>query len=263
MILIVTIKERLFIMKLKKILLLFISVSMLTSTAFAFNFGLTSNKFSSKKGSHQSLLLSNPGKSFVAIELAMLTRTHNENGAEVNEEVDDEFMVYPSMVLLKPNSDQVISIKWMGEENIETEKAYRLSIEEVPIDRKAPIEQEFDGGTKASVMVLRKFLKSIYVMPNKEIEKIVINKFETEKNVSGNNIINIEISNQGTIHKLLENTKIKVVPVNKQENKYKFFTPEEFRRVNLLTGETRTVTIDWPENIPQENHKVNIIFKHN
>ncbi|MFH1429489.1 MAG: hypothetical protein ABIH39_07075 [Candidatus Margulisiibacteriota bacterium] len=233
------------------LLIISLCVCCLSATALGFDFGLSKNTFIPVPGSQQNLILTNSGADFVALEISMLTRQHDINGKEYNEDADDDFLIYPSQILLPAGEEQVVSIRWAGEGSITAEKAYRLVIEELPISSGQKIETEISDQSKATLKVLRRFLKSIYVTPEVTKPDLQLISAVPTFNTENKNAVELTFYNRGNIHIILKDTKIIVKPEGASSSVYSEpYKPDVFNAVNILASSKQKVIIPWPENVP-------------
>ena len=75
----------------------------------------------------------NDGENMIAIEASARVRTYSLKGDENFDQVAENLVLIPSQMIIPPNGEQVLNIRWTGPKKITTEKAYRLLIEYVSI----------------------------------------------------------------------------------------------------------------------------------
>src|SRR5580765_7183801 len=66
------------------------------------------------RGANQSFRLENDSSNTVPVQISMLTRQMDLDGMETNAPAEDDFLVYPPQVLLKPKQVQTVRVKWLG-----------------------------------------------------------------------------------------------------------------------------------------------------
>lgn len=204
----------------------------------------------------QTIRLENNEENPIPIEITAYRRVQ-EHGKEKRLPTND-FYFFPKQLILKPGEKRNVRITWMGERpvlrnksrmaeaqfkfgnrKIKKEMAYRLEVKQVPVDlkKKEP--------TQTGIKFIYNYVASLYVRPSGVKPKIVAKKIVR---VSKNKI-KAQISNKGGSHGILSQYKalLKVkgldsaYDISKQSN--------EFRGINLLSGETREVTLDLPPKI--------------
>ena len=80
----------------------------------------------------------------IAIEAGARIRDYDLEGVENFDQLAEDLIVIPSQMIIPPNSEQVINIRWTGPKKIPTEKAYRLLIEYVSISEDKLLGQKPD-----------------------------------------------------------------------------------------------------------------------
>jgi len=231
----------------KPILTTFLVLFFWSNQVFSFSFSFSNNIFSAKPGSNRKLILTNNGNKFSAIEVSILSREEDINGKEKNEVIEDDFIIYPSQVLLNANQEQVVTIRWAGDSNINKEIAYRLALEELPISDGEKLEQDI-GKSKAMVKVLRRYLKSMYVTPEgakANVKLIDAKPIETKKKEQ---VLEILVENTGNMHSFLDKSQIEIESIKDGTIK-KFHVPKIFKSVNVLANNKRKFTMSWPEEV--------------
>src|ERR1043165_1546619 len=78
------------------------------------------------RGANQAFRVENESSNTVAVQISMLSRQMGLDGSETNTPADDDFVVYPPQVLLKPRQVQTVRVKWVGNPKPEKELAYRI-----------------------------------------------------------------------------------------------------------------------------------------
>src|SRR6267378_2423976 len=64
------------------------------------------------RGANQAFRLENASSNTVPVQISMLTRQMDLDGNETNAPAEDDFLVYPPQVLLKPRQVQTVRVKW-------------------------------------------------------------------------------------------------------------------------------------------------------
>src|SRR5947209_1744831 len=88
----------------------------------------------SGRGANRAFQVENPSDQTVAVQISMLSRAVDLDGQERNAPAEDDFIVYPSQVLLKPQQVQTVRVQWVGQARPDKELTYRILAEELPID---------------------------------------------------------------------------------------------------------------------------------
>lgn len=140
-----------------------------------------------------TLILKNPSSHVRAFEIKILNRQMDLNKKDILTQNETDFIVIPSQILLNANSEEIVNITYIGNKDIDFEKAFRLKIEEVYIEFD---EDEFGiipEKPQARMIVMTNVVKSLFVSNSNHKEEIQIESFEKV-----NNKLNIIIKNVGT-----------------------------------------------------------------
>ena len=106
--------------------------------------------------STETLRIDNPGSGPITLEIVPLKITFDEYGNESHEAAEDDFLIYPPQTIVQAGSTQVVKVKYIGDPEIQNSKAYRISINQLPVDLKTD---------SSGVSILTKFLTLVNVSP--------------------------------------------------------------------------------------------------
>ena len=177
------------------IFILFISLN-----SYAFKFSPMSTSIGVKLKENSTLFyLENDSDQPIAVNATLLKRSMNKEGIETNEKVDDELTLYPSQLIIPAGEKRSIKVTWVGKTIPQTELAYRLVTEQLPID----IEK--NKKKNASIKVLLRYVAALYVLPEEFSPNITLKKLDVdEKNIT------FTIANSGKKHQVLSNLELKI-----------------------------------------------------
>ena len=144
--------------------------------------------------------LENDSDQPIAVMTTLLKREMNIEGVETNKPILDELTIYPSQLIIPANEKRSVKVTWVGKSTPDTEQAYRLVAEQLPI------ELNKEKKKKASIKVLLRYVAALYVEPEKLSSEVSLKKLEVDdKNVS------FLVTNKGKKHQVLSNLKLKVL----------------------------------------------------
>jgi fimbrial chaperone protein len=172
-----------------------------------------------------------------AVSIKVTTRTIDADGVEKNEAADKLFLVFPSRVVLKPNSSQNVKVQYRGNPAIATEAAYRVIAEQLPVD--------FSKSTASGVSILLTYVAALYVTPKKAEPKLVFAKAVGAQK-DGKPGLLVTVKNEGTKHALLSNPVIRIKQGSGLEQKE--FTGDSAGGIdgqNILALSERTFFVPW------------------
>jgi len=136
-----------------------------------------------------------------AVSIKVTTRSIDAGGKETNEPADKLFLVFPSRVVLKPNSSQSVKVQYRGNPAITSEAAYRVIAEQLPVD--------FSKSTSSGVSILLTYVAALYVTPKNTAPKLVLMQ-ATGIQKDGKQGIEVTVKNEGTKHALIANPMIRI-----------------------------------------------------
>lgn len=219
------------------------------SPALAFKLDPISRVFEpAGAGATQSYQVINDSAEQIAVELSMAERKISLEGQETTESADDDFLVYPSQIVLPPQGVQSVRVTWLGNPNPEKELAYRIIAEQLPINLNNPEESQAET-TSGGVKVMFRYMGSVYIRPKNAESKVVLNGITHEKGTDGNDRLVITFDNQGTRRAVLSELNLNLTSQGSQLT----LKPEQLEGVNngvILAGNQRRFSMPWPQQLP-------------
>lgn len=217
-----------------------------TSSLAAFSFQPISQTFSpSGRDATRSFRMENDSGEYLAVQLKALTREINAEGQETNEEAGEVFTIYPSKVVMKPNSSQTVKVQYKGPEDLESERCYRILVEQLPVN----FGDESTGG--GNLRILFKYLASIYIRPADVEAEVVIASAKAEQNEEGNLTAVLLFENRGRQHSILTDLELTLTDESGARLDLSGKKLSGIKGENLLPGGTRRFTHPLPENFSE------------
>ncbi len=217
---------------------------------WSFSFSPISQTFTpSGRGSTHTFRLKNDGDSFIAIRIKLLTRSVAPDGKEKNEPADDLFTVYPKQVVVQPNSNQTVRIKWNGPTEIEKEQCYRVLVEQLPVQFKE------DAASGSNLKIMFRYFGALYITPEGASPDIIMEEYSVESDSSGSPILNFTLYNRGTRHSILNNLSLNIIKEQSSNEGPYVIGPDQLKGItgeNILPENRRTFSIPVPEGLKPE-----------
>ena len=143
------------------------------------------------------ITIRNEGNEKLTFQLQSMAWTQDDTGQDRYEETR-ELIFLPKILSVEPGEEGLIRV---GARNttLQTEKTFRLFIEEMPAVAKAQ-----EGGTAAVVNVLIRFGAPIFVAPLKPQDSLVINSVSMAKGV-----LTVSATNTGNRHQTVQGIDLK------------------------------------------------------
>ncbi|MEB3231234.1 MAG: fimbria/pilus periplasmic chaperone [Leptolyngbyaceae bacterium] len=186
------------------------------------------------------------GSEPVAIEVRIFERQTDIYGIENRVDAEENFMIYPPQILLNPGEVQTIRVTWLGDPELESEQAFRLITEQLPI-RLDDAAIAPSNGLQVNITAIYNYVASVYVTPPGAEPLLSLNAAHELQD--GKDMLMLTFNNQGTAHQLLENLQLTLMT----EATTLQLASEDLEGVsgeNILAQHQRQFMIPWPESLP-------------
>lgn len=182
----------------------------------------------------KTVKLTNPGEDQIPLEVKIFERSLTVDGKEIRKPSKD-FIVFPTQLILNPKEQRNLRITWNGPKTIDFEKAYRLNVNQIPVNVKKKKNKYKEAETGLNIAF--SYMGGIYVRPEKQETqpKLIATKIQRIKN----NKVKIRLENQGTEHAVLNNYDVYIISASIKGNK------KRERKINhkLIPGENKTMNV--------------------
>lgn len=231
--------------------LLFLYLILISSFyIFSFSFSPIVQDFDSTgNGKVKTFRIKNENDEAIAVQITMLTRNMSRLGEEVNSDASELFTIYPHQLILQPDDSQSIRVQWNGPEINETERAFRIIAEQLPISFNQ------DNTNKGQLNIVYKYIGSVYVIPEKPYSELFLESVKIE-----NDLLRLTVKNRGTGHTILEDI---VVTLNDGTHTVQL-TYDELPGMageNVLAGLSRDFLIEKPSQLSGEEINGELSYK--
>jgi fimbrial chaperone protein len=222
------------------VLLSLVTPLCLSVTAMAFDLSPMEMEYSPGDGQNsKTFTVENNASTPVAAQLRVYRRSSDANGVEQRTATDD-FMVFPSQVMLGANEKRAIRVTFKGPSVTSEEKAYRLVAEQLPLSTDPVVP----AGPKVQLKYLLKFVASIYVTPKKGNANVVV-----ESVVPQGEKLQVTLANLGTKHKTLKGAHF-LLKGQGRSTELEGESMKMLDQKNLLPGARTTIVVNRPANLP-------------
>ena len=219
-----------------------------TQTASAFQIRLIDYTLELDKGMNSTTAtVVNDSENMIAIEASARIRKYNPDGTENFETVADNLIIIPGQMIVPPNGEQVLNIRWTGPKKIESEEAFRLLIEYVSIseDKLKGIEP---ADKKAGVVINYRIAKSFYVVPKNASPDVRLQKVQ-QYNKEGTDFLRLSFENVGTMHQIAHAVNVNFTTTSEETIPISFGKTELKSSINFLAASSRTVDVVLPSEL--------------
>jgi fimbrial chaperone protein len=205
------------------------------------------------RGANQAFRLENDSSNAVPVQISMLTRQMDVDGKETNAPAEEDFLVYPPQVLLKPKQVQTVRVKWLGNPKPEKELSYRILAEQLPVE----LDKQKQSGAQINILV--RYLGSVYIVPKNAKADVVLESSAHQSDAQGKHRIELVFNNRGRAHAMLQDLRLTIQAGGKTVE----LGPEVLPNVageNILAGQKRRFTLPWPEGLGEGPVQVSFSF---
>lgn len=234
-------------MRLKTLFIIFFITIIGSQMLSAFGFEPISTTFSpSGHRSNQIFRVSNGDENRIAVKISLVERIVDEEGSEHNEPVQGLFQIYPARLMLEPGDIRTVRVKWIGTETPDTEQAFRIIAEQIPVDFES--QQRDDGG---GIRLTYRYEGSLYVLPEGAEPDVIL---ESYRRVEDD--LELVFLNQGERHTLLDELVLTLIPIGDPENREPITLSGEtlsgVRGENILAGNRRRFILPIKGNLSRD-----------
>jgi fimbrial chaperone protein len=218
-------------------------------------------------GSDSSAFLHLENRDGTARALEIVVREHHKDidGQPLDgREVDDDFLVFPSQMVLLPGDEVGVQLRWIGEPRPAVERTFVVLTREVAIPEKTSAEAAPAEGIRIAVTVLMNYEVKVYVTPPGAKPDVVVESVTvrpaTAGASAGRDAIEIILANRGAAHAVLTERSLVLsgAPANGAAGRSVTLSARSIPalRPHLLAGEKRRVVVPRPPELPEGDVRV-------
>ena len=232
------------IIKINLIMLLCMVLSM--QDLWAFKINLIESTLDLGKGMKSTTAtVINDGESMIAIEATARVRSFSQDGEEHFDKEAENLIIVPSQMIIAPGGEQILNIRWVAGNNIQTEEAYRLLIEYVPIS-----EDQLQGNEaqiqKAGIDINYRIAKSFYVTPKNTKPNVVLDNVDKIMHQE-KEALKFSFANTGSKHQIVPGFDVQFITKSGESIPVSFTQADLGKSINFLAKEKRDILVFLPE----------------
>lgn len=214
--------------------------------ALAFQFRPMSQVFApSGANATRAYEVVNDNEERIAVEVTVVERHMDLDGAETYRPAEDDFLIYPAQLILEPGATQVVRVSWLGDPAPTQELAFRLVAEQLPIHLVDPSQPPAEKPV-GQVQILLRYLGALFVRPEGvqatvEIEAVV---------PQGDSQLAVTLANSGNASASLQDLSLTLTAQGQSVT----LSPEQLKDVvgtTVLAGQSRRYLVPRPAGLPQ------------
>ena len=196
-----------------------------------------------------SLRVNNNKSAPLTIEVVPSKISLDKTGNETRTPAEDDFLIYPPQTILQPGKTQVIKVKYIGDPTIDASQAYRISVNQVPVN--------LGLDESSSLGLLLNFNTLANVVPEKAKSELSVTSIENGKD--GNWVVTIQ--NSGNRFARLSQTQWTASSTSSPGNKKSFKKEEVNNMIEkklILPNSTLTTNIKAIEGLSPDTTTITI-----
>jgi fimbrial chaperone protein len=235
----------------------FVAMVSVAAGAFAFQFSPIVMDFApAGANAVKTFRVTNPGEEAIAVQISVVHRKMSLHGEDITREAPNEFLVYPSQVILEAGQQQAVRVQWLGDPGIQVERAYRIIAEQLPVDL---AEGERRQG---QLSIMFRYVGSLYVVPRGARPDVQVESARIMQTDGDDCRVRIVLHNRGNAHVLLHNLTVFLAPKD-GSGRYEL-GPDRLAGMtgeNMLAQHRRVFTIHCPEGLTSGEIDATIQFE--
>ena len=181
----------------------------------------------------------------VAVTVTLKARAIDAEGVETLTDTKD-FTVFPTEMMLKGKSFQVVRVQWQGKPSLPSERPYRIIAEEVQLKSS---KTQPSGPSKGGIKLILRYGGTIYVAPPKAKADVVVAAAKKIDKPEGS-LLALDLENRGSRHAIIDRPSLSV-KVGKTTSQIPASELDKaLGGMNILAGSKRRILLPWPKGLP-------------
>ena len=179
----------------------------------------------------------------VAIEIRFLRIDNHVNGGEKRSPAEDLFLAFPPQTIVQPRALQTVRVQWLGPAELEAERAYRMVVEQLPVDF---AERQAEGG---QIRILLRYEALVYVAPAGAAPDLALKSVrpvETEEGVR----LGVTVANRGRAHGGIDSPELRLTAPDGTTVEIKGEAADMLGDGSILALQEREFLLPWPADLP-------------
>ena len=180
----------------------------------------------------------------IAVQVSIARRSVAEDGTNTMEPSSDEFVLFPTQLVLQPGKSQAVRVQYKGDRNLIREQSFRIITEQLPVN----LQRERIGG--AQVTMLLRYIGTLYVAPSGSKAAIAIEQARVEQTTDGKSQLAVLVVNNGTKHAFLSEPKLTIRSGGQQTKLERETLTGDLVGANVLAGGKRWFIVPLSAPLP-------------
>lgn len=198
----------------------------------------------------QTFVITNPSSKPIAVEVSIATLERDLDYRETNRPADDEFLIYPPQIIVKPGARQTVRVQWLGDPDPASEKTFRIIAEQLPIDLASP-GQSAPTEPVGQVRVLITYRGTLYIRPRGAKPIIGLAEAKPASDPSGEQQLSLTLRNRGKAHAVISSCRGSIASTQGDARvALDSAALQGLANSKILAGDSRRFHLPWPKGLP-------------
>ncbi len=181
----------------------------------------------------------------IAVRISVTTRNHSPQGREIRGDASNDWVIFPSRVVLAPGQSQAVRVQYTGAGGLQRERAFRIIAEQLPVNTR-------EGEQRSGINVLFRYEGSMYVRSGRFSPEVLLVHAERHFEEGIFQGILVRFGNQGSTHAILHNLQLTLTLRNESGEQLDqiVFAEEDLKILggrNILAGAILEEVLPLPE----------------
>lgn len=205
----------------------------------------------SGRGIMSNFYVTSTGTEPVAVQVRMMKWGITLDGTEIQEEEEEDFLVYPPQMIINPGQRQVVRVTWLGDPEPDHELIYKAVFEQLPINLQQ-VESPSPTGVVVNFNVTVTYIPLIYVTPEGARANVVVDSLSRHRADDGREHLAITFENQGNRRGLFNDLSLKVASVSNPDHSVTITGSDikDDKGAFVLAGSKRQFILPLPDGLP-------------
>ncbi|MGY6528293.1 MAG: fimbrial biogenesis chaperone [Cyanobacterium sp.] len=218
------------------------------------NFQLTPNSVElrpSGRGIMSNFYVTSTGTEPVAVQVRMMKWGVALDGTEIQEEEEEDFLVYPPQMIINPGQRQAVRVTWLGDPEPDHELIYKAVFEQLPINLRQ-VENPNPTGIVVNFNVTVTYIPLIYVTPNGASSNIVVDNVIRQRGADGKEQLAVTFENQGNRRGFFNDVSLRVASMSNPDHTVTITGSDirDDKGAFVLAGSKRQFILPLPDGVP-------------
>ena len=193
--------------------------------------------------STQFFEIGNPGTERVALVVSFATLERDLDYVETNHDADDEFLVYPTQMIVAAGGKQTVRVTWLGTPRPAQELAFRIKVQQVPIE---VLDRKMTALATGKVRVLVTYNGSIFIRPAHAAPQVRPESAVRTQGQDGRDAIAIVLVNAGGAVGMVRSCSLRLTAAGEPPIELSERALAGLANTRVLAGGRRRYLVAWP-----------------